>query len=169
MGYFGILHQDMRDRIDEEEADYFDKVDVAVRRLLRTVDQILTLSILESGSYACQSRAVPLARARFRPLYEEMLSLSTGEGRGHEFESTCSDVYINVDKYSIGQALRNLLDNAIKFTDAGVDSQVALAVFQRQDHFVRRSSDTGIGMSSGVRGRTLRSVLSGGLRVLPFV
>ena len=143
MGYFGILHQDMRDRIDEEEADYFHKVDVAVRRLLRTVDQILTLSILESGSYAMNLEQCHLHDLAFE-LYEELLPLAKEKGLEVEFESGCRDVYINVDRYSIGQALRNLLDNAVKFTDAGT---IHISLKSSGTHISIIVRDTGIGMS----------------------
>jgi PAS domain S-box-containing protein len=143
MGYFGILQQEMRERMDDEEADHFRKVDLAVRRLLRTVDQILTLSILESGTYAMNLEQCHLHQLAYE-LYEELVPLAGEKGLEVSFESACRDVYIDVDRYSVGQALRNLLDNAVKFTDAGT---IRIALRGSGENITVIVSDTGIGMS----------------------
>ncbi|MBR9976692.1 MAG: tetratricopeptide repeat protein [Bacteroidetes bacterium] len=143
MGYFGILHQDLRERISEEEEEYFRKVEFAVRRLLRTVDQILSLSILESGSYTINPEQCTLHQL-VKELYEEIAPLASDKGVAVHFESTCREAYIYIDKYSVSQALRNLLDNAVKFTDEGV-IDLALDCNDSFLSFILR--DTGIGMS----------------------
>jgi PAS domain S-box-containing protein len=143
MGYFGILHEELQHDLGEDQAEYFEKVDVAVRRLLRTVDQILTLSILESGSYAINLEQCHLY-ALVEELYEELIPLATEKGLTVYFEGSCRDVYINVDKYSVGQALRNLLDNATKFTDSG---EIRLSLDCSSSYISFVVQDTGIGMS----------------------
>lgn len=143
MGYFGILQQEMRERIDDEEADHFRKVDLAVRRLLRTVDQILTLSILESGTYAMNLEQCHLHQLAYE-LYEELQPLAGEKGLEVHFESACRDVYIDVDRYSVGQALRNLLDNAVKFTDTG---SISIGLRGSGENIAVTVRDTGIGMS----------------------
>ncbi|MBE0645643.1 MAG: tetratricopeptide repeat protein [Bacteroidetes bacterium] len=143
MGYFGILHQDLIGRIGDEEAEYFDKVDFAVRRLLRTVDQILTLSILESGSYRINVEQCHLYEL-VEEMCEELIPLAAGKGLNVQFVKSCRDVYINVDKYSVGQALRNLLDNAVKFTDVG---EIRLSLRCSSSHISFIVQDTGIGMA----------------------
>lgn len=143
MGYFGLLHQEMIGRIDDDEADYFMKVDVAVRRLLRTVDQILSLSILESGSYAINLEQCDL-HAMAAELIEELRPLAGEKGLDVRFTATCREAYVNIDRYSVTQALRNLLDNAVKFTDTGtIDMELGSAAGHVS--FVIR--DTGIGMA----------------------
>ncbi|MFZ1728723.1 MAG: tetratricopeptide repeat protein [Bacteroidota bacterium] len=143
MGYFGILHQELANEINEEQTEFFEKVDLAVRRLLRTVDQILSLSILESGSYAINIEQCHLFEL-VKELYEELTPLAADKGLKVSFEASCKDVYINVDKYSVGQALRNLLDNATKFTDAG---EIKLSLERSSSHISFVVQDTGIGMS----------------------
>ncbi len=143
MGYFGILHQELQSSINDEQVEYFDKVDLAVRRLLRTVDQILSLSILESGSYSINIEQCHLY-ALVKELYEELTPLAEDKGLKIVFEGSCENVYINVDKYSVGQALRNLLDNATKFTDAG---EIRLSMQCSGAHISFIVQDTGIGMA----------------------
>lgn len=143
MGYFGLLQQEMIGRIDDEEADYFMKVDVAVRRLLRTVDQILSLSILESGSYAINLEQCDL-HAMAEVLIEELRPLAAEKGLEVRFTATCREAYVNIDRYSVTQALRNLLDNAVKFTDTGtIDMELGSA----EGHVAFVIRDTGIGMA----------------------
>ncbi len=143
MGYFGLLSHDLRDRISDEEADYFEKVDFAVRRLLRTVDQILTLSILESGSYAISLEQCHV-HALMEELCEELAPVAEEKGLQLQYDPSCRNIYINVDKYAVGQALRNLLDNAVKFTDHG---EIRLSLSSSGSHISINVQDSGIGMS----------------------
>lgn len=64
---------------------------------------------------------------------------------GHDFTSNVESVSIYADKGLIKQALRILLDNAIKYTDAG--GMITLSVSEK-DHFVFLTvQDEGIGIS----------------------
>ncbi|PLX26271.1 MAG: hypothetical protein C0600_11130 [Ignavibacteria bacterium] len=143
MGYFGILQADLRERLSTEELDHFSKVDLAVRRLLRTVDQILNLSILESGTFTLNIESVSLF-SLIEELVEEMRPLAEEKGLKVLITPSCENVTIEVDRYSFSHAVRNVLDNAVKFTDEGTIS-VSLACRDRQASVI--IEDTGIGMS----------------------
>ncbi|MDT8324467.1 MAG: tetratricopeptide repeat protein, partial [Bacteroidota bacterium] len=143
MGYFGILQADLRDSIGSDEMEHFAKVDLAVRRLLRTVDQILNLSILESGTYSISTETCPLYDM-IMELVEEMRPLAVDKGLKVELHASCEDVAVLIDRYSIAQALRNLLDNAVKFTDEG---SIRVSLDCRGNMAAVHIEDSGIGMS----------------------
>jgi PAS domain S-box-containing protein len=143
MGYFGILQTDLRDRLGTDEMEHFAKVDLAVRRLLRTVDQILNLSILESGTYAISSETCPLFDMILE-LVEEMRPLAEDKGLTVELHRSCEDVAVRIDRYSIAQAIRNLLDNAVKFTDEG---GIRVSLDCRGSMAAVHIEDSGIGMT----------------------
>ncbi|MCB2206356.1 tetratricopeptide repeat protein [bacterium] len=143
MGYFGILKGDLRDRLSADEIDHFNKVDLAVRRLLRTVDQILNLSILESGTYAVSREACSVLDM-IMELVEEVRPLAEDKGLKVDLIPSCADVTVHVDRYSIAQALRNLLDNAVKFTDEGT---IRISLECRHSALSVIIEDSGIGMS----------------------
>lgn len=143
MGYFGILQADLRDRLGGDEIEHFAKVDLAVRRLLRTVDQILNLSILESGTYAISTETCPLFDMILE-LVEEMRPLAEDKGLKVELLHACEDVVVRIDRYSTAQAIRNLLDNAVKFTDEG---GIRVSLDCRGNMAAVHIEDSGIGMT----------------------
>ena len=143
MGYFGLLQTDLRDRLTADEADHFAKVDLAVRRLLSTVDQILNLSILEAGSYSISTEECVLYDLASE-VVEELRPLAEEKDLQLELRPVNRDVRVIIDRYSVAQSLRNILDNAVKFTDRG-DITVTIA---EQNHQVALViEDSGIGMT----------------------
>jgi len=143
MGYFGLLQTDLRDRLTTDEADHFAKVDLAVRRLLRTVDQILNLSILEAGTYSISKEECVLYEIAFE-VVEELRPLAVEKGLQLELRPVSKDLRATIDRYSVAQSLRNIIDNAVKFTDKG-DITVSVAEQDRQVALV--VEDSGIGMT----------------------
>ena len=142
MGYFGILHMDLRDQLGSAEQDPFAKIDLTVRPLLRTVDQILNLSILESGTYAMNFERC-LLFDMIMELVEEMRPLAEDKGLEVQLIRAYDEVEVWVDRYSMAQAMRNLLDNAIKFTDEG---SIRISLDRREAMASVIIEDTGIGM-----------------------
>lgn len=143
MGYFGLLQTDLRDRLTTDETDHFAKVDLAVRRLLRTVDQILNLSILEAGTYSISKEECVLYEIAFE-VVEELRPLAVEKGLQLELRPVNKDLRATIDRYSVAQSLRNIIDNAVKFTDKG-DITVSVAEQDRQVALV--VEDSGIGMT----------------------
>ncbi|MBN1447964.1 MAG: tetratricopeptide repeat protein [Bacteroidetes bacterium] len=143
MGYFGLLQTDLRDRLNADETDHFEKVDLAVRRLLRTVDQILNLSILESGSYALTTEQCVLNELAHE-VVEELRPLAQEKNLTLSLRSPARDLIVTVDRYSVAQALRNTLDNAIKFTDSG---EITVSFSAQEKDVTIVVEDSGIGMT----------------------
>ncbi len=143
MGYVSVLHVALSERISSGEKEYFEKIDLAVRRLTRTVDQLLSLSILESGGYAMEPEYVDIG-ALVEQLVDETRPLAEEKNLPVTLRPADREVYIRADKYSVSQALRNLLDNAVKFTDQG---DIVVTVSVRNPDVVISVADTGIGIS----------------------
>src|SRR5262249_16974959 len=101
---------------------------------------LLDLSRLEVGAVLPESRPVSL-RAIVDQLGVEFRSRA-GE-KGLRFEARCKDVTIVTDPVLLERVLRNLIDNAIKYTEEG---GVELACEQHGDAIVVRVTDTGPGI-----------------------
>ncbi len=143
MGYFGLLQTDLRDRLTAEETDHFTKVDLAVRRLLRTVDQILNLSILEAGTYSISKEECVLYDLAFE-VVEELRPLAREKDLQLELRPGNADLRTTIDRYSVAQSLRNILDNAVKFTDSG---DITVSVREQENQVALVVEDSGIGMT----------------------
>jgi PAS domain S-box-containing protein len=143
MGYVSVLYAALTDRISAGEKEYFEKIDLAVRRLTRTVDQLLSLSILESGGYALEPEYLDI-RVLVEQLVDETRAIAEDKKLPVTLRAPDRKVFIRADKYSVSQALRNLLDNAVKFTD---DGEITVTVSVREPDVIISVADTGIGIS----------------------
>ena len=112
----------------------------SVSSLERLFSSLLDLSRLEVGAVQPESRPVSL-RAIVDQLSVEFRSRA--EEKGLRFEARCSDVTIVTDPVLLERVLRNLIDNAIKYTD---DGGVELSCEQRGDEVVVRVTDSGPGI-----------------------
>ncbi len=115
-------------------------------RLMRTLDSMLKLSTLESGTYEYKPQLLKLTDtlssvpAQYRKLVEEKkLNLTL------HFDE---DLQVFVDKETIQECFGNLLENAIKFTRVGsVKVTVSTVSMQNKNHAKIEISDTGIGIN----------------------
>jgi signal transduction histidine kinase len=112
----------------------------SVSSLERLFSSLLDLSRLEVGAVLPESRPVYL-RAIVDQLGVEFRSRA--EAKGLRFEARGCDVTIVTDPVLVERVLRNLIDNAIKYTDEG---SVELACERRGDAVVVRVTDTGPGI-----------------------
>jgi signal transduction histidine kinase len=84
-------------------------------------------------------------RVEVYSLFEEVISEMRMLDNGHEFKISGSDVVITADRALLKQALRILVDNAIKYTDS--DGEITISA-SSDDISARLSvSDNGIGIA----------------------
>jgi signal transduction histidine kinase/CheY-like chemotaxis protein len=117
----------------------------AVEGLAEMVNDLLDLAKVESGKTDVRMRPVDVSqvlgavRALMRPL-------ATNEAVALMFEEVPSGVTIDTDEAKLGQILRNLVSNALKFTERG---EVRVRVTDRPPtgQIVFSVEDTGIGIA----------------------
>ncbi|OFW57304.1 MAG: hypothetical protein A2W01_01590 [Candidatus Solincola sediminis] len=116
-GFSQALMDDMV-QDEEDRKRYLNIISEESRRLKRLVSQLLALSRIDAGAWTL--RVAPLSLSsylaeigeKFQPLADEnALSLS--------IEAASDTPAIETDRDTLEQILQNLLDNAIKFTEAG--------------------------------------------------
>ena len=135
-----------------DQAEFLDIIDQNARRLLTLINDLLTLSGLESGRMVIRPEPVDLREL----VRANVQRPRTGGRRPIASSSTCacrtSRSTAVVDSDRISQVLSNLVSNAIKFTPderpasaSGSPSRAAEAVL--------RVEDSGIGISEDDRER----------------
>ncbi|GHB28625.1 ATP-binding protein [Salinicola rhizosphaerae] len=119
-----------------------------VDRMTRVVEQLLTLSRLESGQ-AVTRQSVNLERLGrelqrdLQPvLMQRDITLTLEVADGLHLESYENGLYV---------LMRNLLDNAVRYTPQG--GQVRLAISRASDHVLIDVADSGPGIATGDRER----------------
>ncbi|GAB3543130.1 response regulator [Spirosoma fluminis] len=129
-----------------EQVEYAQVIQSSGNGLLGLIDEILDLSKIEAGQMKLETQDVPV-----QEITDELQALFSlvAKEKGIDFAITVdSDVpaVIETDKMRLGQILKNLISNALKFTSAG---NVTLTI-RRQSPAVNRLcfvvKDTGIGI-----------------------
>ena len=130
--------------LTEEQVKYAQTITSAGKELLALINDILDLSKIEAGKMEVTPEVVPVAGTVetlaqvFAPLAKEKgLKLTTAIESG-------APAQLTTDAQRMGQILRNLLSNALKFTEAGEVSLRASAASNGRVSFTVR--DTGIGI-----------------------
>jgi len=118
------------------------RVSAAGRDLLQLIEDTLALGRMEAGRDDLMLEASPLDQL-WATLGHECRSLPRAAGVSLEWEGTSSDARIVTDRRKITLVVRNLVHNALKFTEEGV---VRATVSSAGDAVVIVVSDTGIGI-----------------------
>jgi two-component system, sensor histidine kinase len=126
---------------DEDAADALAQQASAIGAMSRLLNALLDISKLESGAVKPQL-ATWNAAMLLQSLRSEFSGLAVTKGLQLEFDA--GEAWVHTDETLIGQVLRNLVANAIKYTRHG---RVLLRSIQ-SGQFVRLEvRDTGVGMA----------------------
>jgi signal transduction histidine kinase/CheY-like chemotaxis protein len=143
VGYCDLIADHLLERGDQSQRSSLDAIARGSERLTRTIDSILDLSKIEAGAITLRPVSSEIA-----PLVERLVRdfRITAECKGIALSSAIetTDASVVFDEYCLNQALTNLLDNAIKFTDRGA---VTLRLYRATDGTLCLGlHDTGIGI-----------------------
>jgi len=100
----------------EKRAEYLDLVVEHAKRMSRLVDDLQTATRLSAGRFTLKTEPVDL-----RAAIDELVSqfASSHRDRAFRFQADEGPIVATVDSDRITQAVRNLMDNAIKYTSEG--------------------------------------------------
>lgn len=141
-GYATML--EMVGNLNDQQTGYVRKIVTGVETMSRLVNNLLDLGRIEAG-VDLQLEMVPVQDVVDRVVGALQLQATqkriqlTTEMPPHTIP------LVEADQSLLQQALHNLVDNAIKYTDSG--GKVGLRVTARQDRMVFEVSDTGIGIA----------------------
>lgn len=143
VGYSDLIGEHLAEVHDTSQNESLEAVARACQRLLRTLNAVLDYSKLESHSLPENSQTValvPLIRRLlddFEPAASQKALRLALEFDDHTILATC-------DEYCLTHSLRNLIENAIKFTEHG---SITARVYRNPNGTVGISiTDTGIGI-----------------------
>ena len=143
-GYTSLLLEGSYGKIDNQIQDVMNKVYAANSRLIELVENLLSISRLESGRMQYNYQLVQLA---------EIVNDTVGmfvviaKKKGIDLQVAAPETplpLLSLDAGKIREVVSNLIDNALKYTEAG---SVTVTMEQVDDEKVRLSvKDTGIGI-----------------------
>jgi PAS domain S-box-containing protein len=138
-----------RDRLDPLEHRALELADQELKRIRAMVEELLTLTLMDSRQYALEVAPTDLdevvrnaldsieAKAKRFGIEIHYLGDSANNITGDRYQCVC-------DAQKIYQVLLNLMDNAIKYSDPG--ARVEVRVLANVDSITVRVSDTGVGI-----------------------
>lgn len=145
LGFTSMLHQGIRD----EYRRFVDLIERSGRRLLLTLDSLLDLAQLESGTLQVDNELYNVLEV-VHGTTSSLTSLAEQKGLTYTVELPEKAAYARFDCDLFSHALTHLIDNAIKFTDEGSVTVTA----EVTDEAVRvHVKDTGVGIGKQFEGR----------------
>lgn len=139
-----ILAEELGNK-DEEIMSILSSVENASKRLHNTIDMILSLSAVQSGSYKPKFEKFDVAE-ELKNLSKEFIPVVRERGLQLNYSNTTSGSEISADRYTVNQIFQNLIGNAVKYTHKG---QISISIEDYQkNRIIVKVKDTGIGIGS---------------------
>ena len=141
---FSELIQELNDVESIREMSRY--INESGQRLLRTLDMIIAISRLDSGTYEIKKEDVDVI-AEFRNIHSKKLRLAQNKNLKMTFETAFDHFELLGDRTIISAALEEIVDNAIKFTNKGeVNLIVDKTTEKNKEYIYFEVKDTGIGI-----------------------
>lgn len=141
---FGFAELAQSGDIDQKEA--WDGVTTLAKKLQGIATDILDVTRIENSRLTIYPQKIAINAL----VLETIKILKTGFGNDVQIiEELDEDIQIEVDKSRIEQVLRNIIDNAVKFTKNGT-IKVKTMVNKESDEVIVTISDTGLGIPEDI-------------------
>jgi signal transduction histidine kinase len=139
----GLLIRRVDGDLTQEQQKQVTLVRLAAQELFEMVNDLLDLAKVEAGKIDLRWGRIEVSKL-FGALRGMMRPLATHDAVSLIFDDPSEDLILYSDEGKLGQILRNLIANALKFTERG---EVRVSVASCGANIVFSVSDTGIGIA----------------------
>ena len=144
LSYSSLLKELLSEKLDETMKGGFTTIENSSRRLIRTIDSILNMSQLQTGSLELNKKDVNLNQI-INDLYQEFNNVASDRKLRLKLKLMIDKCIIFADQYTVTQMIANMIDNSIKYTEKG---SIEIRLIKTSDQkTILEIEDTGIGMS----------------------
>jgi CheY-like chemotaxis protein/nitrogen-specific signal transduction histidine kinase len=143
LGFTELLETSVIHLVGEEEKEFFGVISLSGNRLMETVHEILDISQIEAGTYDLKIEQLDLVKL-VKNLVNGVKRIAEEKGLKMEYVSEIDSAFIKADQNGVSQAISNIIDNAIKYTEQG---KITVSLEQKAKQYVLSIQDTGIGIS----------------------
>jgi len=145
LSFSNLIKEETIDTIEPAVAESFDVIENAGRRITRTIDLILNMSQIQTGSYDAKFQNFNLYQRVIYNVYTEYKKIAEDKGLKLELEVVDFDTNLIADEYTVFQIFNNIVDNAVKYTHTG---SVTIRLKKLPENKLKiEIEDTGIGIS----------------------
>ncbi|MCK9280238.1 MAG: GAF domain-containing protein [Melioribacteraceae bacterium] len=146
ISFTNLIREVLGMNLTPELSEYFDGIDTASSRLIRTIDLILNTSEIKLGTYEPSISEIEIISEIIDGVRNEYDPLIRKKGLEFHYHSDLPKALINGDKYSLYQIFVNLIHNAFKYTQVGSISIIIKTNSEKGELYIS-IEDTGIGIS----------------------
>ncbi|MFA6980835.1 MAG: PAS domain S-box protein [Ignavibacteriaceae bacterium] len=144
LGMSALIKGNYSQYVVEDDESLFAGIDDSAQRIIRTVDMILNYSRLHTGEFSVIPKEIDILEICER-IIQQTKEMAEKKNLEFVFDNRCGETKIIGDNYSITQAVTNLIDNAVKYTQKGI-VRVSL-LNKNDDELILEIKDSGIGIS----------------------
>lgn len=142
LGFTDILENEYDTIDDEEKKEFIGYLNTSTKSLYKLVDRVLLWSRLQRGNFIIKKEKINLKEFVYTAAG---LQKTNAIKKGIILENNITeDIFIEADKNVLDTVLRNLIDNAVKFTETG--GKVSIYSVLKEDSVEINISDTGVGI-----------------------
>lgn len=132
--------------LQDDNTELFQMLESGSQRIIRTIDEIIEMSKIRSGNYELHFEPIKLEEDILNQVTESYKESAAVKGISLIYEKTTDKNEIACDKFMVYQIVKEIVDNAVKFTEKGT---VHIKKFLNSDGKLSVSiKDTGVGISA---------------------
>lgn len=159
-GFSRALERQLEGRLDERAALMLERISRLSDRMLRLVEDLLDVSVIEGGALRLELQA-----ARVVPLVAEVVDShrypAARKGILIDLDVPDDPIVARLDGDRFTQVVDNLLSNAVKFSPARAGAVVSVACARDDGHVWLGVQDEGVGMAPEVVARVFEPFTRG--------
>ena len=144
IGFTGIMLKGLTGPLNPEQTKQMTMVQNSSRHLLALINDVLDISKIEAGQLVLTRAPFDLGKS-IESMVKLVAPMADKKNLRVIVDLPTQVLTVNTDQRRLEQVVLNLLNNAVKFTDAG---EVRLTCRVEDEHVVVSFADTGIGIAS---------------------
>lgn len=148
-GYLDIFHQEIATKLDTDQQQLMERLQVSAERLASYVNNILNVSRYDRHQFVMHPQEEKLPDL-IKGIGPDLMLRAKTQNRHLVFNIPANLPSIAVDSNSVGEVIINLVDNAIKYSHDG--GQVTIAATPKENWVEVTIQDQGIGIPASIVG-----------------
>ncbi len=144
IGYINLSLAELEAVRNDSLNAYFDSIKESAKQLVRTVDLVLDISRIEAGNLEIEHASINLT-AMIEAEVDDIKNAAREKNLTVSYMNDCGSVVMEGDEYYLSRVFKNLLDNAVKFTEQGFVKVRVLG--DPSGSVVVEVEDSGVGIS----------------------